>query len=146
MTYRNQRNSHPVTGEGCGPGFCRLPRSACFRLFMALCIALYSFAGTRLMTVISHSHHEAHGEHLVILHDALESDHHDEHHDGENSEEKGEGEHHHHLSFSGAVAMASVMPSNRLFIQRVMKLSPTPFDELCPSGPVFELIKPPQIG
>ena len=42
--------------------------------------------------------------------------------------------------------MASVMPSNRLFIQRVMKLSPTPFDELCPSGPVFELIKPPQIG
>ncbi|MES2437524.1 MAG: hypothetical protein V4584_00565 [Verrucomicrobiota bacterium] len=150
MTYRKQRDSHPATVRECGPGFCRLSRSACFRFFMVICIALYSFAGTRFTPVIVHSHQEAHGEHLVEFHDAPEPDHHDEYHDGENGQETGEendeGEHHHHLSFSGGVAMASVMPSNQPFIQRVMKLSPTSFDEVCPSGPVFELIKPPQVS
>lgn len=42
--------------------------------------------------------------------------------------------------------MATVTPSSHSFFQQVMKLNRTSLDEVCPSGPVFELIKPPQVG
>ena len=109
---------------------------------MVMCVAIYSVWGTRMNPVVVHDHPESHaGHHLAMLH--VPDPHHEDHEDHDDSED---GEHHHHLSVSSGVAMVSVTPSSDPFFQRVTKLSPTPFDEVCPSGPVFELIKPPQVG
>jgi hypothetical protein len=109
---------------------------------MVLCVAIYSVWGIRMNSVIVHDHPESHaGHHLEMLH--ASDPHHDDH---ENHHDGDEGEHHHHLSISSGVAIASVTPSSHSFSQHVTKLSPTLLDEVCPSGPVFELIKPPQVG
>lgn len=124
------------------PAHSRFSRTVGLRVLMVMCVAIYSVWGTRMNPVVVHDHPESHaGHHLEMLH--APDPHHDDHEDHDDSED---GEHHHHLSVSSGVAMVSVTPSSDPFFQRVTKLSPTPFDEVCPSGPVFELIKPPQVG
>ena len=107
---------------------------------IVLCVALYSIWGIRMNSVVVHDHDESHVEHHVEMHHPPDS-HHDDHEDHHNDEN---GEHHHHLSHTVNGAMASVTPSNPAFFQRFTQLRPTSFDEVCPSGPVFELVKPPQ--
>ena len=122
------------------PFLSRFPRAMGLRVLMVLCFALYSVWGVRITPVIVHDHGEVHAGHDVEMHPAPES-HHEDHHDGEE-----DGEHHHHLAGSVSVAMASVTPASHAFFQRFTKLRPTSFDEVCPSGPVFEMIKPPQVS
>lgn len=120
----------------------RLSRAVGLRVLMVFCVAVYSIWGMRMNPVVVHHHDESHVEHHVEMHYAPDShpDDHEDHQDGEN------GEHHHHLSYNANVAMASVTPSNPAFFQRFTELRPTSFDEVCPSGPVFEWIKPPQVS
>ena len=118
----------------------RLSRAVGLRVLMIFCVALYSVWGMKVTPVVVHDHDDSHVEHHVEMHHAPDPHHgdHEDHHDDE------KGEHHHHLSYNANVAMASVTPSHPAFFQRFIKLRPTSFDEVCPSGPVFELVKPPQ--
>lgn len=118
----------------------RLSRAVGLRVLMIFCVALYSVWGMMVPPVVVHDHDDSHVEHHVEMRHAPDPHHgdHEDHHDDE------KGEHHHHLSYNANVAMASVTPSHPAFFQRFIKLRPTSFDEVCPSGPVFELVKPPQ--
>lgn len=121
------------------PFLSRFPRAMGLRVLMVLCFALYSVWGVRISPVIVHHHDELHAGHDIEMHPSSEP-HHDDH-DGEE-----DGEHHHHLSCPVNVPMVSVTPASHAFFQRFTKLRPTSFDEVCPSGPVFEMIKPPQVS
>ncbi len=120
----------------------RFNRILVLRVLMVLSVALYSIWGVRMNLVIVHDHSETHADHHWEAHHTPESSHddHEDHHKGD------EGEHHHHLTFSGNVAMASVTPPSHFFSQRIIMLNTTSHDEACPSGPVFEWIKPPQVS
>ena len=122
------------------PDLSRFSRAVALRVLMVLCIALYSVWGIGLVTVVVHDHDESNANHHGESHHALDPYHddHEDHHEGD------EREHHHHLSCSSSVAMASVTPPSHIFSLRITLLNAMSFDEVCPSGPVFELIKPPQ--
>jgi hypothetical protein len=143
MDHREKMILRPNFGQHSDSGFGWESRSLWLRFFLIVCVALYSLPGTHATRVIVHEHLESHDIHHVEMHEAPDShsDEHQEPHHGEDGEQ-----HHHHLSSSTGVAMASVTPSHPAFFQRFTKLRPTSFDEVCPSGPVFELIKPPQVG
>ena len=121
------------------PDHSRSLRAIVVRVCLVLSLAIYSAWGSRLTAVIIHDHDGVHHGNHGELHHAPDP-HHDDHHDGE------EGEHHHHLSCVVSVAMVPATPLSHTFFQRVIKLRPTSLDEKCPSGPVFEMIKPPQVS
>lgn len=90
-----------------------------------------------------HEHLEAFPAGLVV-----ELDHHSDDESGEPSgthdEDHGEPDHHHHIHSSSSFdMMASHMPDATLF-QLVKRYSPVSSDDVCPAGPVNELVKPPQ--
>lgn len=141
MIHSKHRHHHPDSGKDGGHGQSVM---SCLRVFMVLCMAIFSVNEVRADSVMVHHHHqeEAHEGQDLELHVDLDlhSGHQDENHDGES-----EG-HHHHLSCSGGVAMFAVWPAHQKFFQQAVRLDAASCDDVCPDGPVFELVKPPQVS
>jgi hypothetical protein len=106
---------------------------------MALSISLFSIFGNYTSTVIVHEHESVHLTSAHDLHDAPD-DHHGEHHDDEG------GEHHHHLAWLGGTTLFSAPLSYPLLSLHGVRVSNASFNDTCPDGPVFDMVKPPQVG
>ena len=143
MIHPKHRHHHPDSGKNGGHAHPGKTVMDCLRVLMVICMAISSVNAVRAETLIVHHHQEsAHEGQDLDLHVDLDlhSDERDENHDGES-----EG-HHHHLSYSGGVAMFAVWPAHQKFFQMAVRLDAAACDDVCPDGPVFELVKPPQVS
>lgn len=124
----------------------RIVRAIGMRLFLVFCIAVYSLAGAPTKNiVITHGHAETHEE---SHHDhPADSDGGDDHHKNTHDNNSGdEDEHHHHIACYGSVALTTVDPANYSLFHRVMKHGLLSHNEIHPTGPTFEIVKPPQVA
>ena len=139
MTKTNPPSPFPHSLRSSWPVLRGLVRSVPFCFLLALSITLFSIFGNYTSTVIVHQHESVHLTSAHDLHDAPD-DHHEEHHGDE------DGEHHHHLTLCGGTTLFSVPLSYSLFSLHGVRVSPASFDDACPDGPVFDMVKPPQVA
>lgn len=117
----------------------RLSHGLC--LFLALCVGIYSITATMAIHLVSHDHDEPHA---ATQHDHhSHSEDHDDPHEDSHSGDDGE---HHHISCHGNVTMVSSDTYNHALFNRAMQFHLPARDEKCPTGPTFDLIKPPQVA
>lgn len=146
MNTTRKQPPHPFRGWEHGSILPDPVRAVLFRCLLALCVVLSAIPDSRAEAIIVHEHDHAHEEHVVKGHvdpGFPAEDDHDDDHEGDHGTD---GEHHHHLAASPGVTLFTLPScSPRLFVS-AQRLEPLSFDAACPDGPVFELIKPPQVA
>lgn len=145
MTKSNQPVAFPLFLRNVRTVLCQAARSGSFRLLMALVITLFSILGKHVPMVIVHSHESSHVASVHDPHAAPDDPHDHEEHPGEDNDGNS-GDHHHHLAFSDGTTLFSVQQSLSLAFLHEIRLSPASLGDVCPDGPVFELVKPPQVS
>ncbi len=146
MTRTNKTAVSPPFWRHTRHVLCWPVRSALFRFLMALIITLFSIFGKQFSKVIVHAHEFPHVASAHDPHAASDDDHDHDHEElpGEDHDESS-SEHHHHSVFSDGTTLFSVHPSPSLFLLHEVRLSPESLADVCPDGPVFDLVKPPQV-